>query len=174
MTPFTRTTKITCVGLLNCGTGDSQYAMPFAIGKGARAKEASLPIEPPVDPERPHEPVSLPQVAIGQIQFWLYRKKLYRVEGTAASDEIGPRIKHLAITQQKELQRIKREVDAFENLESLPTACRERIPESVRLFVWKRERGAVYDAAAMKTGVRPHYAHRRGRFKYRAQHPTTL
>jgi 5-methylcytosine-specific restriction endonuclease McrA len=42
---------------------------------------------------------------------------------------------------QKALEKIQKEVAAFENFERLPSARRERIPESVRLFVWQRDGG---------------------------------
>jgi 5-methylcytosine-specific restriction endonuclease McrA len=56
-------------------------------------------------------------------------------------DEIKLRIKHEVIRQSKEIQQIRREVEAFENLKETPSARRERIAEKVRMFVWQRDQG---------------------------------
>jgi 5-methylcytosine-specific restriction endonuclease McrA len=40
-----------------------------------------------------------------------------------------------------DLKRIKREIEALENLERLPSARRDKIPSPVRLFVWQRDGG---------------------------------
>lgn len=73
----------------------------------------------------------------------VFRRMCYRVEDVRLerSDEIALRIKHLVYRQEKALEKIQKEVAAFENFERLPSARRERIPESVRLFVWQRDSG---------------------------------
>jgi 5-methylcytosine-specific restriction endonuclease McrA len=87
------------------------------------------------------EPVQLDAVV------WVFRRKCYRLKyrvGEArpeSPDEIALLIKHAAYKQEKALERIQKEVAAFENFERLPSARRERIPESVRLFVWQRDSG---------------------------------
>ena len=76
--------------------------------------------------------------------YWVFRRKCYRVKHTeqgAPADEIALRIKHAIYKQEKALEKIQKEVAAFENFERLPSARRERIPESVRLFVWQRDGG---------------------------------
>jgi hypothetical protein len=50
-------------------------------------------------------------------------------------------LKHEVLKQEKGFGRIRKEIEAFENLECLPTARRERISEKVRLFVWQRDGG---------------------------------
>ena len=74
---------------------------------------------------------------------WVFRRKCYRVEGVRfeTPDGIALLIKHAAYKQEKALEKIQKEVAAFENFERLPSARRERIPESVRLFVWQRDSG---------------------------------
>jgi hypothetical protein len=56
-------------------------------------------------------------------------------------DELVLHIKHKVLRHEKGLSRIRREVEAFENLHRLPSARRERIPEAVRMFVWQRDQG---------------------------------
>ena len=79
----------------------------------------------------------------GEQQIWIFRRRCYRVEdaGLVLPDEIALRVKHAAYKQEKALEKVQKEVAAFENFERLPSARRERIPESVRLFVWQRDRG---------------------------------
>jgi hypothetical protein len=62
--------------------------------------------------------------------------------GGLASDEnlLFP-IKHTALREEKIITRIRREIETFENLDKAASARRERIPESVRLFVWQRDAG---------------------------------
>jgi HNH endonuclease len=43
--------------------------------------------------------------------------------------------------QQRYYEKVRREVEALENMEKLEGVSREPIPESVRLFVWQRDRG---------------------------------
>jgi len=41
----------------------------------------------------------------------------------------------------KAFERMRREIEALENVEQADIARRERIPDSVRLFVWQRDQG---------------------------------
>jgi hypothetical protein len=60
----------------------------------------------------------------------------------AVPPEIAVRIKHLVLRQQRAFDRMRREVEAFENMEKLGSRdTRESIPDSVRLFVWQRDQG---------------------------------
>lgn len=74
---------------------------------------------------------------------WVYRGKVFQVEGAQATaeEELKLRIKYEVAQHSKEMQRIRRVLEAFENLDKLPSARRERIPESVRVFVWQRDGG---------------------------------
>ena len=120
------------------GTRQTGYTYPLIIGTGPTARTAPMPLDPKTDPQTT-EPMPHPDNPI----WWLCRGSLYGVEGHEGltEDEIKLRLKHFAIQQDKQLQRIRREVEAFENLDRLPSARRERIPESVRLFVWQRDGG---------------------------------
>src|SRR3989338_8871025 len=74
---------------------------------------------------------------------WLYKNKVMDVSGskTVSKEELQLLIKHKVLREEKLLEKIKREVEAFENLDRIAPAKRERIPESVRLFVWQRDEG---------------------------------
>jgi HNH endonuclease len=50
-------------------------------------------------------------------------------------------IKHFVLRRERQYERVRREVEALENIEQLEGATRERIPDSVRLFVWQRDGG---------------------------------
>jgi hypothetical protein len=71
---------------------------------------------------------------------WLYRNKVITVESTEretlrdkATDILM--IKHYVLRREKHYERVRREVEALENIEKLERVPREPIPESVRLFV---------------------------------------
>lgn len=76
-------------------------------------------------------------------QVWIYRNKLVTVEdaGSATSDEVAIRIKHLVLSDSKDLLDLKREVELLEKLEGAATVYREPIPEAVRIYVWRRDEG---------------------------------
>jgi len=82
---------------------------------------------------------------------WIFRRKCFRVQDAqiVPPDEIALRIKRMAYRAEKALEKIQKEVAAFENFERLPSARRERIPESVRLFVWQRDCGVVSNVVLM-------------------------
>jgi len=73
--------------------------------------------------------------------FWLYRDRLIKVTGEESSEELILRIKHKVLGHERALDRIKREVEAFENFERLEANHRAPIPERVRMFVWQRDGG---------------------------------
>jgi hypothetical protein len=81
--------------------------------------------------------------------LWAYKGKLIRCDlpihyiddDSSVAEELTLRIKHLVLREEHRLQRIRREVQALENLERIPSAKRERIPDDVRLFVWQRDEG---------------------------------
>jgi 5-methylcytosine-specific restriction endonuclease McrA len=61
--------------------------------------------------------------------------------GTRGKGPLLDLIKHNVLSREKDYQRIRLEVRALENLEKLERTPREPIPESVRLFVWQRDKG---------------------------------
>jgi hypothetical protein len=78
---------------------------------------------------------------------WIYKGKAFRVEDPAdrSPEEVAACIEHLALTSEREheaeYERIKVELVALKNLERTPEARRERIPESVQIFIWQRDQG---------------------------------
>lgn len=76
-------------------------------------------------------------------QLWVCKGKVFAVEGgeRLSEDEVTLRIQHAALREEKQLKRIQRELQAFQNLSTVADARRERIPDDVRLFVWQRDEG---------------------------------
>ncbi|MGH7778707.1 MAG: HNH endonuclease [Candidatus Binataceae bacterium] len=78
--------------------------------------------------------------------LWCYKGKVLKF---VASGPRGLRdqamesllIKRYVLRRERNYEKIRREVDALENMERLQGAAREAIPESVRLFVWQRDKG---------------------------------
>jgi hypothetical protein len=74
--------------------------------------------------------------------FWMYRNRLVKVlNDDVPTDELTLLIKHKVLSNEKALDRVRREVDAFENFSKLDRTSREPIPEHVRMFVWQRDEG---------------------------------
>lgn len=93
-----------------------------------------------VDYEGPY-PIHCPTIVDG-CEAWLFRSAIYAVDpGQPMSrEEIALRFRHMALEKERDFVRIRREVEAFENL-PVAEAVREHIPEVVRLFVWQRDMG---------------------------------
>jgi hypothetical protein len=77
---------------------------------------------------------------------WLYLDQLFGIANCACEIDVetgAALIKHHVLKQEKKLERVQRELKALENLEKLesPGNAREPIPDSVRLFVWQRDKG---------------------------------
>jgi len=78
------------------------------------------------------------------VTFWFYRDRIVRFESSETEvplSEIPVFIKHYILRSERDLEKIRREVEALENLERLEGTSREPISESVRLFVWQRDKG---------------------------------
>ncbi len=78
--------------------------------------------------------------------FWAYRGNVLKV----VSGEPEPlrdkqkdivMIKHYVLRRERQYERARREVEALENMEKLEGTSRAPIPDSVRLFVWQRDKG---------------------------------
>jgi hypothetical protein len=84
---------------------------------------------------------------------WAYRDKVFCVEGAnlVSEEELKLRIKHECAKHSAELQRLRREVEAFENLDKISSARRERIPEAVRMFVWQRDGGRCLECGTKES-----------------------
>ena len=55
--------------------------------------------------------------------------------------ELIIRVKHAVFTQEREFERLRHEVEAFENFEQLSATPRTSIPEHLQMFVWQRDEG---------------------------------
>lgn len=78
------------------------------------------------------------------LRLWLFRNKLVAVDGweAASREEIVTQVKHRVLSEEKNFQNMRREIELFEKLSQLPPQRnRERIPEDVRMFVWRRDEG---------------------------------
>ncbi len=75
--------------------------------------------------------------------MWIYRSKLCRIESGEPPDMVRDAllVKHYMLRQERYYDKVRREVEALENMEKLERVSREPIPDSVRLFVWQRDRG---------------------------------
>jgi hypothetical protein len=80
------------------------------------------------------------------LHWWIYRTMVLRV-GRSVSSSARDREEHLLLIKQyvlrgeRSVEKMRREVEALENSESLEGTAREPIPEHVRLFVWRRDKG---------------------------------
>jgi 5-methylcytosine-specific restriction endonuclease McrA len=50
-------------------------------------------------------------------------------------------VKHYVLRHERNYEKVRREVETLENFTQLEGVEREPIPESVRLFVWQRDKG---------------------------------
>jgi len=74
---------------------------------------------------------------------WAYRGISVLVKGADAlsPEQVQIEVKHAVMRHDKRFDRLRREVEAFENLDRADVARRQRIPDTVRLFVWQRDQG---------------------------------
>lgn len=80
------------------------------------------------------------------LDWWAYRAIVLRVEpiesaNTRNRDEHLLLIKQYVLRRERSVEKIRREVETLENCKVLEGAAREPIPEHVRLFVWRRDKG---------------------------------
>jgi hypothetical protein len=87
-----------------------------------------------------------------QIRGWVYRNLFFEIpdNGVPIDPKTGAMIiKHWVLKQERKLDKLRREVQAFDNMEALQrTPRREPIPESIRLFVWQRDKGQCVKCAS--------------------------
>lgn len=91
-----------------------------------------------IEPQRFHE--------LDHSSLWVFRDKVIKHtpdESTIAMSvaDLMLLVKHSVLQSEAAMSRIRREVQAFENLQQVVRAQRERIPEKIRLFVWQRDEG---------------------------------
>jgi 5-methylcytosine-specific restriction endonuclease McrA len=78
--------------------------------------------------------------------FWAYKDHVVSLDSSEPEtirdkEQDALMVKHYVLRRERSYERVRREVDALENLEKLDHAPRQPIQESVRLFVWQRDGG---------------------------------
>ena len=121
------------------------YTFPLTIGKGPSARTVQLSVDESgnYDPESPQPQQWAGKPGDPPNGIWFFRHSAVSVEDANATplSEVSLRVKHAVLREEKAFARLMREVEAFENMERIPSARRDRIPDSVRLFVWQRDEG---------------------------------
>jgi hypothetical protein len=101
------------------------------------------------------EPIQFTEPGPGlPAELWAYRNKVvqHKVQGFTQSDRTDTiqLVKHCVVSEDREMEKVRREIQAYENLEKLPDARREGIPRRIRLFVWQRDEGKCVDCGSQK------------------------
>jgi 5-methylcytosine-specific restriction endonuclease McrA len=79
---------------------------------------------------------------IDSTSWWAYKDTVLEVKDIVSdADTARLLVKHFMLKRSRYYEKIRREVEALENLEKLQRVEREPIPEAVRLFVWQRDKG---------------------------------
>jgi hypothetical protein len=123
---------------------DGVYRVPIIIGLGEKARRHDVMLDsPPYDPNSAEPTRVFKGPELSHDGMWAYRDSLVVVkDGDHLSlDEVLVGIKHAVLRHDKAFERMRREIEAFENMEPADIARREQIPQSVRLFVWQRDQG---------------------------------
>jgi 5-methylcytosine-specific restriction endonuclease McrA len=81
------------------------------------------------------------------VTYWAYKDYVVKVdldepESVREDQKESLLVKHFILCRERDYERVKREVEALENLEKLDRSPRKPISESVRLFVWQRDGGS--------------------------------
>jgi hypothetical protein len=95
----------------------------------------------------------------GPITIWAFREKVlsldstdpeifFRTDHLKITDKAFLLMKHHVLRRERYFEKIKREVEALENMEKLSDAQHQAIPDSVRLFVWQRDNGQCVRCAS--------------------------
>jgi hypothetical protein len=87
-----------------------------------------------------------PQSLVEGDFYWAYRGNVVHIDAKEPQDARNKDreallIKHHVLQKDRHYEKVRREVEALENMEKLEGVSREPIPGSVRLFVWQRDRG---------------------------------
>jgi 5-methylcytosine-specific restriction endonuclease McrA len=75
--------------------------------------------------------------------IWLYHNYWAELEDshTYSEDEVPLLIKRPVLREERELARVRQEVETLERVSDMLLVSREMIPDDVRLFVWQRDKG---------------------------------
>ena len=115
------------------------------IGKGAAAKPLDLELggeEYFLEKEKSkHAPVK--STLFYDPKCYLFKDRVMIVENDEGflEKELLTRIKHWVLQKEKEFKKIERQVEAFEQVVETEVAKREKLSDSVKMFVWQRDEG---------------------------------
>lgn len=118
---------------------DGGHIVPIIMGKGSGERVIELEL-----PETWDYSASEPVLTEG---FWpntyLYRNRIVQVIDRFGvnEEELMLRLKYFVFKQDKDLDKLKKEVGAYESFTRAITARREKISDDVRMFVWQRDGG---------------------------------
>jgi hypothetical protein len=153
--------KVEIVGsLLQNG---SDWFAPITIGEGPGARTIKMPVSEDAYKRRGQEPIPLslltdPSSTIKPVEvevrdgLWCFQNKIFAVKGSAgiSAEELQIRIKHKLLNAEKQFTKMKKEIELFENFDKVVASRREKIPESIRLFVWQRDEGKCVQCGSNK------------------------
>jgi hypothetical protein len=127
---------------------ESCILIPVVIfGKEILAKRAvrwyKLDLDSDAWNDQKNDPIFLED--LGNLFVWLYRDFVVKVDEKEASimspEDIKLHIKHFVLLRENRFSKMQKEVERFEKFEKLKPIYREQIPEEVRMYVWRRDRG---------------------------------
>ena len=118
------------------------FLIPYRVGQGPAARTIQLTVQVSKEnvERQNREPIPIPDSGDG---YWLFRNRVLIVKNAEGitDEELLVHIKHRVLRAEGNWKRMQKQIEAFENLERTPPAKREKIAESVRLFVWQRDEG---------------------------------
>jgi hypothetical protein len=129
---------------------DGGVTVPLEIGKPPKVRVVDFRLEdsdlPPggwaavVGSSEPHRVATLS--GSGRERY-LFRGKVVQLTdiGQLSTNEIKLEVVNIVLRYQRRYRQLRRQFDAFNNLERADSKSREHIADEVRLFVWQRDRG---------------------------------
>lgn len=111
----------------------------MVLGKGPSARVVEVPLD-----KEEYNGAKFELVASTDFPGrYIFRNCILKVDNSEGltPEEVGTRIKHFVLKKEKEFSKISKEVEAFEQMTETENARRERIPDSVKMFVWQRDEG---------------------------------
>ena len=124
--------------------------VPLAIGKPPKVRVVDVPVAPQDLPGggweaivNSPEPQRIAGLSTSQVAFYIFRGRVVQVTGIGhlSANEVRLEVANLVLRHEKRCEQLRRQLDAFKNLDRADSERRERIPEDVRLFVWQRDQG---------------------------------
>jgi hypothetical protein len=114
-------------------------------GQAARSVRVDLELADDVAADFYSRQYTAPDPVPGQPNLWAFHDVVVAPDFATAKREGQERsillIKRCVLREERLWKKIEREVEAFDNMDRLPAARRERIPDNVRLLVWQRDEG---------------------------------